>query len=339
MGAAGLATVAIVVPIVGPNGAAAAVTATQAAATSVVPYTPYPSTGTDLYVDNQVVNKTSVCSDSGPGSESEPFCTIAEAASVVQPGETVVVEPGSYTGTTISVSGTAQAPITFDAIGSVTVEAVSTEPALTISGAHDVVLDGFSAVGTQRSFYVTGGSSGITINGGYSFDNSASTASIEVDGTTSDVTVSRMSVEARNPIEVDPGASGVVITGNSIQPDALNSWGVLVNGAPGTDVTGNTVHTECSGGISVEGASTGVTVENNIVQPTGFDCTRRHRHLGLGRFQGRLGRRLQPDRPLRWRAPVRLGRHQLHQPGRLPDGVRPGRARHRGQPRPGEADV
>ena len=40
--------------------------------------------------------------------------------------------------------------------------------------------------------------------------------SIEVDGTTSDVTISRMSVEGRNPIEVDPGASGVVITGNSI---------------------------------------------------------------------------------------------------------------------------
>jgi hypothetical protein len=272
VGAAGLATVAIVVPSVGPNRAAAAVTAAQAAASSVVPFTPYPSTGTDLYVDNEVVNKASVCSDSGTGSESEPFCTIAEAASVVQPGQTVVVEPGDYTGTTISVSGTAQAPITFDAIGAVSVEAVSTEPALTISGAHNVVIDGFSAFGTQRSFYVTGGSSDITINGGYSLENGASTASIEVDGTTSDVTVSRMSVQARKPIEVDPGASGVVITGNSIAPDAANTWGVLVNGAPGTDVTGNTIHTVCSGGISVEGASTGVTVENNVVQPIGFDC-------------------------------------------------------------------
>jgi hypothetical protein len=271
VGAAGLATVAIVVPSAGPNRAAAAVAAAQAAASWVVPYTPYPSTGTDLYVDNQVVNKTSVCSDSGPGSDSEPFCTIAEAATVVQPGQTVVVEPGDYNGTTISVSGTAQAPITFDAIGAVSVAAVSTEPTFTISGAHNVVLDGFSAGGSQRSFYVTGGSSDITINGGFSDDQSAP-AAIEVDGTTSDVTVSRMSIEARNPIEVDPGASGVVITGNSIAPDAANTWGVLVNGAPGTDVTGNTVHTGCSGGISVEGASTGVTVENNIVQPTAFDC-------------------------------------------------------------------
>jgi hypothetical protein len=268
VGAAGLAAVAIVVPSVGTNRAAASVTATPAAAASVVPYTPYPSTGTDLYVDNQVVNKTSVCSDSGPGSESDPFCTIAEAASVVQPGETVVVEPGNYTGATISVSGTAQAAITFDAIGGAIVQPVSTEPVFNISGAHNVVLDGFSAQSGNRAFYVTGGSSDITINGGYGADESYSTGSIEVDGTASDVTISRMSVEGRNPIEVDPGASGVVITGNSIDPNGLKTSGVLVNGAPGTDVTGNTIHTICSAGISVEGASTGVTVENNIVQPT-----------------------------------------------------------------------
>ena len=264
VGAAGLAAAAIVIPSVGTNRAAAAVAATPAAATSVVPYIPYPSTGTDLYVDNQVV-----CSDSGPGSESEPFCTIAEAASVVQPGETVVVEPGNYSGgATISVSGTAQAPITFVAIGGAIVQPVSTEPVFTISGAHNVVLDGFSAESGNRAFYVTGGSSDITVNGGYAADESYSTGSIEVDGTASDVTISRMSVEGRNPIEVDPGASGVVITGNSIDPNGLKTSGVLVNGAPGTDVTGNTIHTICSGGISVEGASTGVTVENNIVQPT-----------------------------------------------------------------------
>jgi hypothetical protein len=282
VGAAGLASVTIVVPIVGSNGAAAAVAATQATATWAVPYTPYPSTGTDLYVDNQKVNAASVCSDSGPGSESEPFCTIAKAASVVNPGQTVVVEPGDYTGTTISVSGTAQAPITFDAIGTVIVDAVPTEPTLTISGAHNVVLDGFSAIGTQRSFYVTGGSSGVTINGGFGDDQSASTAAIEVDGTTSDVTVSRMSVEGRNPIEVDPGASGVVITGNSIQPEGTNTWGVLVNGAPGTDVTGNTIHAICSGGISVEGTSTGVTVDNNIVQPAGGACGPGGVGVGIG---------------------------------------------------------
>ena len=102
--------------------------------------------------------------------------------------------------------GNRAGPNHIDAIGAVTVEAISSGATLTISGAHNVVLDGFSAVGTQRSFYVTDGSSDITINGGFGDDQSGSTASIEVDGTTSDIIVSRMAVEARNPIEVDPGA-------------------------------------------------------------------------------------------------------------------------------------
>ena len=129
-------------------------------------------------------------------------------------------------------------------------------------------MTGSTPAGSQRAFYVTGGSSDITIDGGYAVDGSSLTALIEVGGTTSDVTVSRMSVQGRNPIEVDPGASGVVITGNTLEPNLVNTWGVLVNGAPGTDVTGHTISNQCSGGISVEGASTGVSVENNIVQPT-----------------------------------------------------------------------
>ena len=104
--ATGLAAVAIVVPLTGPDGAAAAVTAaTQSTAASAVPFTPYPTTGTELYVYNGTE-----CSDSGPGTDSRPFCTIAGAAGVVQPGQTVVVEPGVYdASTTISVQGTSRA--------------------------------------------------------------------------------------------------------------------------------------------------------------------------------------------------------------------------------------
>ena len=138
--ATGLVAAAIIVPRVGPTGnAAAAVTATQATAASVVRYTPYPTTGTDLYVDNA----TADCSDSGSGTGSQPFCTIAAAASVVQPGQTVVVEPGLYTGSvTISAQGSAQAPITFDDIAGAGVNGTSSAPVFTISGAHNVVLDG-----------------------------------------------------------------------------------------------------------------------------------------------------------------------------------------------------
>src|SRR5580693_7140229 len=65
-----------------------------------------------IYVDNRSGDN---CSDtaSDSGTESQPFCTIAAAAAVVQPGQTVFVEPSTYAPVTISVSGTASEPITF----------------------------------------------------------------------------------------------------------------------------------------------------------------------------------------------------------------------------------
>jgi Right handed beta helix region len=260
--ATGLA--AAVAPAIGTGEVAAAtVGASQASAATTVPYAPYPATGTELYVYNAAASN---CSDTGAGSQSQPFCSIAAAANAVQPGQTVVVEPGTYAGATISVQGTSAAPITFTAIQGATVDGSSSAPALTVSGAHNAALNGFSAFpgGSHPAVDVTGGSSGITINGGYA-QGGGPVPAVEVDGTSSGVTVSRMAI--RGNIQVDPGASGVVISGNSITAGPVGTWGVLVTDAAGTDVTGNTVRAVCSGGISVAGASAGVTVENNIVQP------------------------------------------------------------------------
>jgi hypothetical protein len=266
--ATGLTAVAVVGPHLGTGGAAVAVAATQAsAAAATVPYAPYPATGTELYVDNA---SASNCSDSGAGSQSQPLCTIAAAASAVQPGQTVIVEPGVYPSVTLSVAGTPDAPITFTAIKGATVNASASGSLVTLSGAHNVVLNGFITSGPQQGSYVTGGSSGITINGGSALGGSV--PSIEVDGTSSGVTVSRMAVNSRKPIQVDSGASGVVITGNTLRSFAVGDWGVLATDAHGIDVTGNTIHGLCSGGISIVGASSGVTVENNIVQSESSTC-------------------------------------------------------------------
>ena len=59
------------------------------------------TTGSTLYVDN-----TNSCSDSGSGTSTAPFCTIAAAAAVAQPGQTVQVSSGVYAPTTITRSGT-----------------------------------------------------------------------------------------------------------------------------------------------------------------------------------------------------------------------------------------
>jgi hypothetical protein len=62
------ATALTAVAVIGPRvwtGGVAAVAATQASAAVTVPYVPYPSTGTELYVDNAA---NSNWSDSGAGS-------------------------------------------------------------------------------------------------------------------------------------------------------------------------------------------------------------------------------------------------------------------------------
>src|ERR1700689_3382942 len=105
-----------------------------------------------IYVDNRSGEN---CSDtaSDSGTEAQPFCTIAAAAAVVQPGQTVLVEPGTYAPVTISVSGTASEPITFQGAagggpGVATVDSSGSSIAgndFLISGASNVVITGFSA--------------------------------------------------------------------------------------------------------------------------------------------------------------------------------------------------
>jgi hypothetical protein len=220
-----------------------------------------------IYVDNASgANCSDTASDSG--TEAQPFCTIAAAAAVVQPGHTVFVEPGTYAPVTISVSGTQGQPITFEGAtsGVATIKAGTGTNAFLITGAHDIVISGFTTDATDTPPYeVTGSSSGITINGGLA--TAAATdepAGVEVDAA-SDVTVSRGTFATDGTgVEVNSGASGVVVTGNTIVA-AADHAGVLVTGSSGSDVVGNTVLALCGPGIALSGGSTGASIENNIV--------------------------------------------------------------------------
>ena len=53
--------------------------------------------------------------DSNIGSSGSPWLTLQQAANSVHPGDTVMVESGSYKGFDVQTSGTAAAPITFEA--------------------------------------------------------------------------------------------------------------------------------------------------------------------------------------------------------------------------------
>src|SRR5262245_19861547 len=96
-----------------------------------------------LYVNGAASN----CSDSGPGSQAVPFCSIQAAANVVFAGQTVQVQatPGfAYGAVTITHSGTPTAPITFVGAGTngsmALIQPTASFPSVTISGATNVAL-------------------------------------------------------------------------------------------------------------------------------------------------------------------------------------------------------
>jgi Right handed beta helix region len=220
--------------------------------------------GPDIYVDNL---SGANCSDTGSasGSEATPFCTISAAAAVAQPGQTVIVEGGVYAPVTISVSGEPGNPITFQGATTQTavIEATAKTTAVLVSGAHNVVISGFRVEASGAPGYeVTGSSSDVTIDGTDLLPNPTAPG-IEVDAA-SDVTVSRSSLVGGTGVQVNSGASGVVVTGNTLVSTGPYS-AVAVTGAPGTDVTGNTLSVQCGPAIDVSGASAGASIENNIV--------------------------------------------------------------------------
>ncbi|WP_083974828.1 right-handed parallel beta-helix repeat-containing protein [Kitasatospora mediocidica] len=228
---------------------------------------------TTLYVDNAVT-----CSDTGTGTADLPYCTISAAAGAVTPGQTVLILDGWY-GEHVSItrSGTQQQPIVFTSAYPGTDEATSvlqpptgTGPAITVSGAHDVVVRNLVVYGSADGLQVTD-SSRISIDHDSLVQNGTGPdPAVRLSGATSGVTVSRNSIydsdSTSGPaIQVDSGVPGTVITTNEIDTPAQGA--VLATDAPGTVVTSNTVSKGCDLGISLLGASSGSTVENNVAAP------------------------------------------------------------------------
>lgn len=91
-------------------------------------------------------------SDSADGSTATPWLTIQHAADRVQPGDTVTVHAGTYTGFTVGTNGTQGAPITFTADGAVNIDGAATtnRDAIEVDGAY-VTIDGFTVTHATRA--------------------------------------------------------------------------------------------------------------------------------------------------------------------------------------------
>src|SRR5271170_8046398 len=118
---------------------------------------------TTYYVSSEIGN------DNSAGTvASAPLATLQAAADLVQPGDIVEVMNGTYGAVDITTSGTASAPITFEA-------APGQTPIINSSGAWNginiqasyIVVEGFTVVGDAASYNLS------TATAGYSTGNAS----------------------------------------------------------------------------------------------------------------------------------------------------------------------
>ncbi|MGW6614352.1 PKD domain-containing protein [Streptomyces erythrochromogenes] len=216
-------------------------------------------TPTHLYVDN---TPTAGCSDSGPGSDAQPFCTISAATRTVQPGQTVRITPGRAYNENIVIdrSGQPGKPITL-----VSEQEESAKFKLvpgrtvTVSGASHVNISGLDAPSGVR---VTG-STDVGLRGLAVTNNPDS---VTIDGGSSNVRLQHSKLKTSVRVEF---ARDVVLSRNEIQGyvhPAVVAWD-----ATGLVVTNNTIRRDCEAGIKLSGGSTGAALFNNVVH-TDFEA-------------------------------------------------------------------
>jgi PKD repeat protein len=276
----GVAGVAASILIIG----VAAIPAARAAGAEGGPATAVTTaaTATTLYVDIG-----GSCDNSGPGTLDVPFCTVQEAANVVDPGQTVAIIQNVPVVATAPVviarSGTPAEPITFAWAGVghgltpyLSPNAQTGKPVITLEDVHDVTLSHLAIgnIGTDDGIDVIG-SSDISLEN-LQMNHTLTTAgpvsaAISVDGASSDVTVSRTNFTGSHRYAVlsKPGAQQVTLTTNLVEEG--RGAGFTLNGTTGAVVTSNTVFVYCDTGtiapndVTLADGSSGA-VENNVLE-------------------------------------------------------------------------
>lgn len=234
-----------------------------------------------LYVDK---NNTA-CSNTGSGTATQPFCTIAKAASVAVAGQTVVVAAGTYAeNVTPGKSGTSGSPITYTAAPGAVVTVTGTPAGsngFSINGKSYITIKNFTIDNTVgHGISVPSASANLIISGNHISHAGRSTSSSTLKrgislaaATNSIVTGNTIDYNTGTGVYVAAGSNGNTIDRNSISYNAtryFNSSGVYQRLAPGIDIrsnnniiSGNVSHHNDDSGIQVWSGATGNLVVNN----------------------------------------------------------------------------
>jgi parallel beta-helix repeat protein len=117
-----------------------------------------------LFVDRA----SPACSDTGSGTQTVPYCSIAPAAKAAQPGQTVLVSPGTYAEQVSPArSGTAGSPVTYRAAsgGAVVVTGGASGSGFKLSSRSWITIAGFTVKGSLGNGINLSSGSHLTITG------------------------------------------------------------------------------------------------------------------------------------------------------------------------------
>src|SRR6266545_5051536 len=218
-----------------------------------------------LYVDR---NNPS-CSDTGPGTSTQPFCTIKPAASQATAGQTVQVASGTYPElVTVSNSGAPGSPIVFSAAPGASVTVSGQANGFKLAGKSYVTIQGFTVANTSSyGFYVSSSSSNVIVSGN-TVSNIASNG-IYVTTLSSNVTVSGNTVSGVNGYGIYVNTlSNVTVSGNDVsfagqRAVDLIKYGIKLTDTTNSLVSGNVSHDNSNDGIFLDATTTGVRVTGN----------------------------------------------------------------------------
>ncbi|MDR5684470.1 MAG: right-handed parallel beta-helix repeat-containing protein [Armatimonadota bacterium] len=195
------------------------------------------------YVDRANPN----CSDSGAGTETQPFCTIGRAARVTKAGETAQVAAGTYAEeVSVANSGSAGAPVALVAAPGATVTVTGQRYGFRISGRSWVTIRGFTVTRTTDA--------GIYVY---------SASHIVLEGNTVSHAARRGGIYLYLSSYVTVQGSDVSYSGT---PSSDNlAPGIVVRDTTDTRIANNSVHHNSNHGIYVIYASTRVEIVGNRI--------------------------------------------------------------------------
>jgi parallel beta-helix repeat protein len=214
------------------------------------------------------------CSNTGPGSSAQPYCSISAAAAKTTAGTTVLVSSGTYTEQVSVRSGATGSPVVFKAAPGATVTVRGGRYGWYVSNKSWVTIDGFQVTDTtEDGFHVSSGSHHVTVVGNHVYETGEPISGMTGKGIavtdSSDVRVEGNTVERISTYGIYLAKSTRVdIVRNTVSRNAKvferAASGIRLYDSDANTVASNITHHSEDSGIELVTNSDGNVIANNV---------------------------------------------------------------------------